>query len=302
MVLLGAYALLLGRYAGTGDVVVGTPVAGRGQLALEGLIGFFVNTLALRVGLAGNPTVAELLARVRSAVLGALEHQDLPFEKLVEVLNPPRSLSHTPLVQVLFVYHSQPRAGLHLEGLEVQPGFAVGDAVKLDLALHVGPDADGLVAAIGHDTELFSAAWISRFAADLLAMVERLVTAADDDVAITCHDLAVPRAPALPAASPVERGTVDAAVLAALRGLWQALLGQSEVGDDDDFFALGGHSLLALRLLARIRATFGVELPPIAVFEQPTLRGLAARIAMAGTGTPAPVDEPIPRRPRATRQ
>jgi amino acid adenylation domain-containing protein len=302
MVLLAAYALLLGRYGGTEDVVVGTPVAGRGQVALEGLIGFFVNTLVLRVGLGGNPTVAELLGRVRGVVLGALEHQDLPFEKLVEVLNPPRSLSHPPLLQVLFVYHSQPPATLRLDGLEVRQGFAAGDAVKLDLALHVGPDGDGLVAAIGYDTDLFTGGWIGRFAADWLAVLRGLVTTSDG-VGGIAGDPATPRlraVPAIAAPGPGEPIIVAAELLDGLRDLWRGLLGRSEVADDDDFFALGGHSLLALRLLARIQATFGVELPPIAVFEQPTLRGLAARVA-AGGALPAAAAQPIPRRPRSPR-
>ncbi|MBL8225699.1 MAG: amino acid adenylation domain-containing protein, partial [Chromatiales bacterium] len=315
MVLLAAWSVLLGRYGGTEDVVVGTPVAGRSQLQLEGLVGFFVNTLVLRVGLGGNPTVAELLARVRSVVLGALEHQDLPFEKLVEVLNPPRSLAHPPLVQVMFVYHSQPPAELSLPGLDSRPELAVADAVKLDLALHVARDGDGLVVAFGHDTALFTPAWIARLADAFRAVVARLAAAPDDERAFAgeaAADAPLPpiilpdpplqgAPPAVLASVPAARTSPDAAdpaALAALRDLWQSLLGRP-VADDDDFFALGGHSLLALRLLARVQATFGVELPPIAVFEQPTLRGLAARITAAGPVQPAA--DGIPRLPRTAR-
>jgi amino acid adenylation domain-containing protein len=315
MVLLAAWSVLLGRYGGTGDVVVGTPVAGRSQLQLEGLIGFFVNTLVLRVGLGGNPTVGELLARVRSVVLGALEHQDLPFEKLVEVLNPPRSLAHPPLVQVMFVYHSQPPAALQFPGLRSEPELAVADAVKLDLALHVARDGDGLVAAFGYDTALFTPAWIGRLADAFTVLVASISTARPDDrpspgeasgvAALPPAIFTGPRQAAAPVgaasvpAATVPPGVADPAVLDGLRGLWQALLGRSGVADDDDFFALGGHSLLALRLLARVQATFGVELPPIAVFEQPTLRGLAARITAAGPAQPAA--DAIPRLPRTAR-
>src|SRR5882724_10836765 len=99
MVLLAAYAVLLGRYCGTEDVVVGTPVANRDRAETEGLIGFFVNTLVLRVGLAGDPSFAELAARVRQVALGAYARQDLPFEQLVDELVTERDRSRTPLFQ-----------------------------------------------------------------------------------------------------------------------------------------------------------------------------------------------------------
>ena len=107
MVLLATFSLVLARYSGREDVVIGSPVAGRQRSELESLIGFFLNTLVMRSDLSGNPDVRTLLARVRETALGAYQHQDLPFEKLLEALQPARSLSTPPLVQVMFNLHNE---------------------------------------------------------------------------------------------------------------------------------------------------------------------------------------------------
>jgi len=112
MTLLAAFQILLYRYTGQNDVAVGSPIAGRGRSEIEGLIGFFVNMLVLRSDLSGNPTFRELLSRVRKTALCAYEHQDVPFEKLVEVLHPERDLSRSPLFQVMFAFQNIPRQAL----------------------------------------------------------------------------------------------------------------------------------------------------------------------------------------------
>ena len=117
MTLLAAFQVLLHRYTGCEDIVVGSPVAGRNHAEIENLIGFFVNTVALRTDFAGDPTFTELLRRVRDVALGAFEHQDLPFDKLVEALNPERQESHHPLIQVMFaLQHTQAQSARNRDG------------------------------------------------------------------------------------------------------------------------------------------------------------------------------------------
>ena len=110
MTLLAAFQVLLQKYSGQDDIVVGAPIAKRDRPELETLIGFFINSLVLRTDLTGNPTFRELLRRVREVAFGAYEHQDVPFEKLVEELKPERNLSHSPLFQVVFALQNAPAA------------------------------------------------------------------------------------------------------------------------------------------------------------------------------------------------
>jgi len=162
MTLLAAFQALLHRYSGEEDLCVGTPVAGRDRLEIEGLIGLFVNTLVLRSSLVGEPDVCELLARVRESVLQAQVHQALPFEKLVDELQPERSLSHSPLFQVMFVFQNVPRKALRVEGLEVSPLATESGAAKFDLTLTAWEEGGRLALALEYATELFDAASATR--------------------------------------------------------------------------------------------------------------------------------------------
>ena len=137
MVLLAAFQVLLSRWSGQSDIVVGSPIAGRTHRELEGLIGFFVNTLALRADLSGNPNFKDLLGRVKETALGAYAHQDLPFEKLVEELQPVRDLSRQPIFQVLFALQNVPQERLQLPGLELRRAGGGRPASKFDLSLYV---------------------------------------------------------------------------------------------------------------------------------------------------------------------
>ncbi|HEX6039474.1 amino acid adenylation domain-containing protein, partial [Longimicrobium sp.] len=181
MTLLAGWATVLGRLAGVDDVVVGTPAANRGQREIEGLIGFFVNTLALRMDLSGAPTVAELLGRVRERTLGAQHHQDIPFEQVVERAAPVRSLAHHPLFQVMFTWQTAAqRGGLALPGLDVRgAGGGAGPVhAKFDLALAAWEDQDRIVGSLTYATALFDRETVARWAGCLRRVLEGM--AADD--------------------------------------------------------------------------------------------------------------------------
>jgi amino acid adenylation domain-containing protein len=162
MTLLAAFQALLYRYTEQEDVVVGSPIANRHQREIEGLIGFFVNTLVLRTDFSGNPSFRELLGRVRKTALDAYEHQDLPFEKLLEELQPERSLSYSPLFQVMFVLQNAPSTGLELEGLSVSPVRVGTETAKFDLNLSIHETPEGLSGALQYNTDLFHASTIER--------------------------------------------------------------------------------------------------------------------------------------------
>nr|UYH37519.1 amino acid adenylation domain-containing protein [Myxococcaceae bacterium MCy9487] len=165
MVLLGAFAGLLHRYRAGDDLVVGTPIANRGRRELESLIGFFVNTLALRIDLSGDPSFHQLVERVRRVTLDAYTHQDLPFERLVEELHPERNLSSNPVVQVLFALQNTPAGQVELPGLIVTPLEMPAVSAKFDLTLLMEETAEGLRGWLEFSTDLFEPATLRRMAA-----------------------------------------------------------------------------------------------------------------------------------------
>jgi len=162
MLLLAGFQALLARLSDQDDISVGSPIAGRTRAETEGLIGFFANTLVLRTDLSGNPTVSTLLQRVRESCLGAYAHQDLPFEQLVEQLQPQRDMSRNPLFQVMFVLQNTPPAALKLPGLTFDAVKYDGGSAKFDLWLSITEAASGLGGALEYNTDLFDAATIER--------------------------------------------------------------------------------------------------------------------------------------------
>jgi len=155
MVLLAGFQICLARTARTADIVVGSPVSGRLRAELEPLVGLFVNLLVLRTDLGGDPTVEEALRRVRATVLGALEHQDLPFERLVEAVNPPRSRGQAPLFQVLFSFQQDPPGVGPFHGLTEVPLRLGGRRAMFDLDLTLADHGQGLAADLDASCDLF---------------------------------------------------------------------------------------------------------------------------------------------------
>jgi aspartate racemase len=162
MVLLAALQVLLGRYTGQEDVVVGSPIAGRTRAEVEPLIGFFVNSLALRGDLSGDPPFAELVLRVRQSAREAYSHQDLPFERLVEELRPERRRSHDPLFQVMFAVQSAISRAVDLAGLTSSPVEFESSVTRFDLEVLVNELAGGLAIQLAYSTEIFDPATIAR--------------------------------------------------------------------------------------------------------------------------------------------
>ncbi len=162
MTLLAAFKTLLYRYSGQADILVGSPIANRNRSEIEGLIGFFVNTVVLRTKLEGNSSFIDLLKQVREITLGAYTHQDLPFELLVEELQPQRSLSHTPVFQVMFALQNMPGNGLKLSGLNLEYLPIENDTARFDLSLSFTDNVEGLIGELEYNSDLFDADSISR--------------------------------------------------------------------------------------------------------------------------------------------
>ncbi|MFP2930664.1 amino acid adenylation domain-containing protein, partial [Pyxidicoccus sp. 3LG] len=174
MVVLAAFQALLARYSGQDDVSIGSPIAGRTHAELEGLIGFFVNTLVLRTKLDGDPSFRTLLSRVRGTTLGAYTHQDVPFEKLVEVLRPERDAGRSPLFQVMLAYQNAPMPEVMGPGLRLVPVDIDRSSAKFDLTLAVNDSGNGLVGSLEYSSDLFDASTAAR----MVDHLRELLTAA----------------------------------------------------------------------------------------------------------------------------
>ncbi|WP_327002968.1 amino acid adenylation domain-containing protein [Dactylosporangium sp. NBC_01737] len=297
MVLLSAYQVLLARLTGQDDVCVGTPVEHRPRVEVAGIVGYFVNTLALRGDLSGDPTFRQLLARTRDTALAGYAHQDVPFDRLLAAVDVPRLLDRTPLFQTMFTMHTEDAAGTDvLAGVTAEfhdPGVR---HAKFELSLDVWRTGGGLRLVYGYRTDLFDRGSIDALAGRFAALLGAAIAAPDAPLSTVdaCGDgaerarllVAPARAdrPATagltPASAPAPRGYVPPRTAAEelVAGVWCAVLGVDRVGAHDDFFAVGGHSLLAMKVAGRLRAATGTEIPLRTMFSHPDLAGLAEAV------------------------
>ncbi|HWO37728.1 MAG TPA: condensation domain-containing protein, partial [Candidatus Acidoferrum sp.] len=308
MFLLAAFKVLLYRYSGEPDVLVGVPVAGRSRVETEPLIGFFVETLVLRDDLSGNPRFVDLLAQVRETTLGALAHPDIPFERVVEALRPERNLSCNPVFQIMFsVIKSAIRS--HAFGSVVAYPYVVNSSTSiLDLCATFIEDSDGKWwLQIDFNTSLFGLERITRMVEDYIELLQRITV----DLKVRIDDVPL-RGASQPASTRVNprrhgrggskrgesstphagrEGQPPAADVeqALLVEIWKDVLGVQEVGIRDNFFDVGGHSLLAARLTTQIQNVTGRTIPVSSIFRAPTIEALACLLRDHAVSEPDPV-------------
>ncbi|MEV8321012.1 amino acid adenylation domain-containing protein [Streptomyces sp. NPDC059900] len=315
MVLQAACAALLSRLGAGTDIPIGTPVAGRTDDAVDDVVGFFVNTVVLRTDVSADPTFAELLGRVRATDLAAYEHQEVPFERIVEEVNPPRSPGRHPLFQVMVQLQHAASGGTQLTGLRTTELEVASTAAKCDLVIDVEERLDaggapaGLAGALTYSTALFDEATGKRLAEGLHRLLTQAAENPDRRIAdfdVQPVDVRRPgdvrpvgerqpvASPAAPAPAPAQAQDETAAAAGPrtaneelLSELFAELLGRETVGVDDNFFALGGHSLLATQLISRVRSALRLELPVRAFFTAPTVAGVAAYLETAAPARPA---------------
>ena len=303
MVQLAAFKILLYRYAKQEDVLVGIPVAGRDHVETEGLIGFFVNTLVLRDDLSGNARFVDLVDQVRETMFGAFSNVDVPFEKIVQTLQPERNLSYNPLFQVMFATLRSAVRSHEFGDLTAFPYVVSQETSLFDLSLTLIEDVDQKWwAQIEYNTNLFTEEHIRRMLRDYTSVLEGVVSAPEGRILA----LQLPGVPGpvdiLNGPSPADQQRADQQrkdnekrVLSPtarrkasecqckavdpeqklLVEIWKQVLGLREVGIRDSFFDLGGHSLMAVRLMAEIRQVTGQQIPVSALFRAPTIEALA---------------------------
>jgi amino acid adenylation domain-containing protein len=310
MILHASLAVLLTRSGAGTDIAVGTVSAGRTEDEVDDLIGFFVNTLVIRTNTAGDPRFADLLDQVRETCIGADEHQDLPFDRLVELLNPERSTAHHPLYQVSLTVQNTPNAQITIPGAdvtgEILPTGKLLTDVHFDVTETWTADARpaGVRLVAHYALDLFEAASVRTLLDRWIAVLEQ---AADDPTTRLGQFGALGAEEPAGLPEPVGEITPDDALAgtgraprdgqeALLCRLFGEILDVDRVSIDDNFFALGGHSLLATRLVSRIRAVTGAELRVRRLFEAPTVAELVRRMRDG-----APVREPLAPRVRPDR-
>ena len=293
MVLLAAFQTLVQRRSGQMDIVVGTPVAGRNRLELEALIGFFVNMVAIRVNLAGDPGFREVLSRVRQASLAALGNQDLPFDRVVHELQPHRSLSHMPLFQIAFAMQYLPRAQWSCQELSIEECPIDTGTARYDLTILLQEsDSPAFEINAEYSRDLFEPATIARLLEEWQGLLEAILDDPDQPISL----LTMPRtlghstrttggvnATHDEVTGVGSRSLPQTATERMLAKIWTELLHVPDIRLNDDFFELGGNSLQAIRLFAEIHRACGKRLKYASFFERPTLAHLRVAWTMRTT-------------------
>ena len=200
MVLLAVYAQVLSRWSGQDEVVIGCPVGNRDRSETHGLVGFFVDTMPLRISLHGDPDLAELIRRIRTTCLEAFEHQQAPFERIVQAVQPERALNKAPLFQTMFVQQSGASPELTLAGLQVEAVPPTAGAPELDLNFFVHLDGDDYRCVMEYDTDLFDQDTIAGFCEQFAYVLQHATV--DESTPLSCVQLAQPSAPLLPDVEP----------------------------------------------------------------------------------------------------
>ena len=289
MTMMTAFEVLLHRYSGQEDFGVSTPVAGRLRPETENLIGCFINDLVLRADLSGDPSFRQLLARVRQTVLEAFDHQEMPFTRLIQELNPPRDASRCTLAQTELILHHVPPASAPVPGLELSDvrSLTATEGADSELALVIYEEERGYQLRFCYQSDLFEEPTIARMAEHFEAVLEAAIAYPDRPLSrLSLPDVLRPelaRRHVLPANGGAQPVAIRPPYLEprsdaerTLAALWARLLRVEKVGVNDDFFERGGHSLLAVRMMAQACAALGAELPIASFFASPTIAGLAA--------------------------
>ncbi|OLB77884.1 MAG: hypothetical protein AUI14_14900 [Actinobacteria bacterium 13_2_20CM_2_71_6] len=293
--LLAAFAVLLTRHTPQRDLVIGTPVAGRGDIALSDMVGLFLNTLPLRIDASGEPTFAELIRRVRETVVAGLEHADLPFERIVELADVPRASDHQPLVQVLFALQPAIRHRFTLGGVQAEIQPAHQGTAKFDLTVSLFDDDEGFSGYLEYRSDLFTPAYAAAFAAEFTELLDRLTSQPVGEAAVGSPRPFLPAGTgeqdgvaAMGQAPPLVPASDGAGIEAQIGQLWNGLLGNAAVGAGTNFFDIGGHSLAAMRVIAHVRDKLDRDVPLRDLFDHPVLAAFAARVAAAPRVTGRP--------------
>lgn len=320
MLLLAAFKVLLYRYSGQPDLLVGVPVAGRNQIETEGLIGFFVDTLVLRDDLSGNPSFLELLADVRETTLGAFANGDVPFDKIVETLQPQRDLRYNPIFQVMFSVIKSAIRSHTFGNIAAYPYVVYPSTSIFDLSAAFIEDSDGKWwLEFDFNTDLFREESIAGMCEDYIGLLRAIAEnpgAAIDTLPIASLPQSVVARRAKPKTRAEKKPNASSwsnfektqsnpgsyeVEEALLLDIWKDVLGIRKLGPRDNFFDLGGHSLMAARLVREVQNATGRKVPVSAIFKAPTVETLARLIKDESHFAPEPVsmqlregENPIP--------